>query len=106
MLSWGRQDQRARFASSNILRSCQRVEQRLGVLKVGRFEALGEPAVDGREQVVRLLPLAVLGPQAGEDRRGAELLFQVLTERGEKNSMAIASNDSFSKEHLLARTCA
>ena len=28
------------------------------------------------------------------DRRGAELLFQVLTEREEKNSLAIASNDS------------
>ena len=26
------------------------------------------------------------------DRRGAELLFQVLTEREEKNSIAIASN--------------
>ncbi|MEU9412884.1 ATP-binding protein [Streptomyces sp. NPDC048281] len=30
------------------------------------------------------------------DRRGAELLFQVLTGREEKNSMAIASNESFS----------
>ena len=30
------------------------------------------------------------------DRRGAELLFQVLTEREEKNSIAIASNESFS----------
>ncbi|TCM47621.1 IstB-like ATP binding protein [Kribbella sp. VKM Ac-2568] len=29
------------------------------------------------------------------DRRAAELLFQVLTEREEKNSVAIASNDSF-----------
>ena len=29
------------------------------------------------------------------DRRGAELLFQVLTERKEKNSVAIASNESF-----------
>lgn len=30
------------------------------------------------------------------DRRGAELLFQVLTEREEKNAIAIASNQSFS----------
>jgi DNA replication protein DnaC len=30
------------------------------------------------------------------DRRGAELLFQVLTEREEKNSIAIASNHAFS----------
>ena len=29
-------------------------------------------------------------------RRGAELLFQVLTEREERNSVAIASNESFS----------
>lgn len=29
------------------------------------------------------------------DRRGAELLFQVLTEREEKASVAIASNSSF-----------
>lgn len=28
-------------------------------------------------------------------RRGAELLFQVLTEREEKNSLAIASNEAF-----------
>ena len=30
------------------------------------------------------------------DRRGAELLFQVLIEREEKNAIAIASNESFS----------
>ncbi len=29
------------------------------------------------------------------DWHGAELLFQVLTEREEKNSVAIASNESF-----------
>jgi DNA replication protein DnaC len=39
------------------------------------------------------------------DRRGAELLFQVLTEREEKASVAIASNESFSKAHMFARTC-
>ena len=32
----------------------------------------------------------------------AELLFQVLTEREEKNSVAIASNESFSKAHMFA----
>ena len=31
------------------------------------------------------------------DRRGAELLFQVFTEREEKNSIAIASNAAFSE---------
>lgn len=43
------------------------------------------------------------------DRRGAELLFQVLTEREEKNSMAIASSESFSswtKTFTDPRLCA
>ncbi|GAA4339558.1 IS21-like element helper ATPase IstB [Streptomyces venetus] len=43
------------------------------------------------------------------DRRGAELLFKVLTEREEKNSVAIASNDSFSgwtKTFTDPRLCA
>ncbi|WP_217214012.1 IS21-like element helper ATPase IstB [Streptomyces sp. AC550_RSS872] len=43
------------------------------------------------------------------DRRGAELLFQVLTERGEKNCVAIASNESFggwTKTFTDPRLCA
>ena len=36
------------------------------------------------------------------DRRGAELLFQVFTEREEKSSVAIASNAAFSKAHMFA----
>ena len=43
------------------------------------------------------------------DRRGAELLFQVLTEREEKNCIAIASNESFSgwtKTFTDPRLCA
>ncbi|MBF6467508.1 ATP-binding protein [Nocardia beijingensis] len=43
------------------------------------------------------------------DRFGAELLFQVLTEREEKNSVAIASNDSYSgwtKTFTDPRLCA
>lgn len=43
------------------------------------------------------------------DKRGAELLFQVLTEREEKASVAIASNDSFSgwtKTFTDPRLCA
>jgi len=43
------------------------------------------------------------------DRRGAELLFQVLTEREEKNSVGIASNESFSgwtKTFTDPRLCA
>ncbi len=43
------------------------------------------------------------------DRHGAELLFQVLTEREEKNSVAIASNESFggwTKTFTGLRLCA
>ncbi|MGP5671014.1 ATP-binding protein, partial [Brachybacterium alimentarium] len=43
------------------------------------------------------------------DRRGAELIFQVLTEREEKASVAIASNESFSgwtKTFTDPRLCA
>ncbi|WP_446214513.1 ATP-binding protein [Micromonospora sp. IBSANI012] len=43
------------------------------------------------------------------DRHGAELLFQVLTEREETNSVAIASNESFSgwtKTFTDPRLCA
>lgn len=43
------------------------------------------------------------------DRRGAELLFQVLTEREEKNSVAIASNEAFTgwgKTFTDPRLCA
>jgi DNA replication protein DnaC len=43
------------------------------------------------------------------DRRGADMLFQVLTEREEKNSVAIASNESFSgwaKTFTDPRLCA
>lgn len=44
---------------------------------------------------VDLLVIDELGYMA-LDRQGAEMLFQVLTEREEKNSIAIASNQSFS----------
>ncbi len=43
------------------------------------------------------------------DRHGAELLFQVLTEREEKNSVAIASNESlggWTKTFTDPRLCA
>lgn len=42
------------------------------------------------------------------DRKGAELLIQVLTEREEKNSIAIASNESFSgwTKTFTDRACA
>lgn len=58
-------------------------------------------------QPLRDLP-AVSSPSE-DGPRGAELLFQVLTEREEKNSVAIASNESFSgwtKTFTDPRLCA
>ena len=46
--------------------SRQLVEQTFRVFLVGGVEALGERAVDGREQVARLAPTALLEPQPGE----------------------------------------
>jgi DNA replication protein DnaC len=40
------------------------------------------------------------------DKHGAELLFQVLTDREKTASVAIASNESFGKAHMFAATCA
>ena len=40
------------------------------------------------------------------DPRGAELLFQIMTEREERASIVLASNLPFSNAHLFARTCA
>ncbi|WP_171171845.1 IS21-like element helper ATPase IstB [Streptomyces sp. I05A-00742] len=57
---------------------------------------------------VDLLCIDELGYMA-LDRRGAELLFQVLTEREEKNSVAIASNEGFAswtKTFTDPRLCA
>jgi hypothetical protein len=40
-----------RTKRASVLHSCQLVEQRLGVLQIGGLEALGEPAVDRREEL-------------------------------------------------------
>jgi hypothetical protein len=52
--------------------SLQFVEQCLCLLQVGGVEPLGEPAVDWCEEVVGLVPLALLGPESGEGGGGAE----------------------------------
>src|SRR5499427_4083984 len=45
-----------------------------GVLQVSGVEALGERAVEGCEQVARLAPPALLAPQPGEARGGAQFV--------------------------------
>jgi DNA replication protein DnaC len=62
----------------------------------------------GPDARVDLLLLDELG-YMGLDKRGAELLFQVSTEREEKNAIAIASNEGFSgwtKTFTDPRLCA
>ena len=52
--------------------SRQFVEQHLCVLQIGGVEALGEPAVNGRQQLARFGPPALFGSQLGEARRSAQ----------------------------------
>src|SRR5207248_5571425 len=52
--------------------SRQFVEQHLCVLQIGGVEALGEPAVNGRQQLARFGPPALFGPQLGDARRSAQ----------------------------------
>jgi len=64
---------------------------------------LSPSSILGRHTICRYLGYMEL------DRRGAEMLFQVLTEREEKNGIAIASNESFSgwtKTFTDPRLCA
>ena len=46
--------------------SRQFVEQHLCVLQIGGVEALGELAVNGRQQLARFGPPTLFGPQLGE----------------------------------------
>jgi DNA replication protein DnaC len=61
--------------------------------------------VVGRYGRLDLLLLDELG-YVQLDPRGAELLFQIITEREERASIAIGTNLPFSKAHMFARTCA
>jgi hypothetical protein len=53
--------------------SRQLVQQGLGVLQVGRVEALGEPAVDRCEEVVRLGVPTLIAPQPSKASGRAQL---------------------------------
>ena len=61
--------------------------------------------VIGRYARLDLLLLDELG-YVQIDPRGAELLFQIITEREEKASIAIGTNLPFSKAHMFPATCA
>jgi hypothetical protein len=44
----------------------QQIEQRLRLAKIGRVEAIGEPAVDRREEIAGFAALAAVAPEPGE----------------------------------------
>ena len=48
------------------------VEQRLGLLQIGRIEALGEPAKDWGEQIASLTTLALIAPEPRHAHRRAQ----------------------------------
>ena len=54
--------------------SRQLIEQPLCFFQIGGVEALGEPTVDGGEQIMSLGPPALLAPQPSEARRRAQLI--------------------------------
>ena len=51
--------------------SRQFLKQRLRLDQIFRIEAFGEPVVDGRKQIVSLLPFSLALPEPSEARRGA-----------------------------------
>ena|SRR6516165_2397292 len=53
--------------------SRQVFEQCLGLFQIGRVKSLGEPAVDGRQQVTPFVSPALFAPQPGQTRGGAQL---------------------------------
>src|SRR5215471_11404153 len=54
--------------------SCQLGEEFRSVFQVVGVEAFGKPAVEGREQVARLAPPALLAPEPGEAGRRAQFV--------------------------------
>jgi hypothetical protein len=67
--------------------SCrQLVEQRLGLFQVERIKAFGEPAVDRREKLASLPPLALIAPEPRHAHRGTQFqgLCLLLARDGER----------------------
>ena len=64
----------AGFRHMPVAGSRQFAEQRLRLFQIGGIEALGEPIIDGGEEVASFGPPALLAPQPGEARGGAQLI--------------------------------
>ena len=63
-------------------------EQFPGIPEIGGVEALGERAVEGREQVARFTPPALFAPQPGEARGGAQFVAPCALLAGDRQSGA------------------
>jgi hypothetical protein len=63
---WCAKSERSAMSSGKL------VEQRLCLLQIARVKSLGEPAVDRSEKLARLIPLALIAPEARHAHRGAE----------------------------------
>jgi hypothetical protein len=53
--------------------ACQCCQQRFGLLEIRRIEALGEPAIDRRQQRLRFSLLTLLLPEASKAHGGPQL---------------------------------
>ena len=72
--------------------SCQLFEQGFGFLKISRVKALGEPAIERRQQLIGGGPLTLLLPQPTQTHRGAQFQrFRLL---------AVSYSESLVKTHL------
>ncbi len=49
------------------------IQQRLGLLQIGRVEPLGEPIMDRRKEIAGFGALALVTPKPGKAYRGAQL---------------------------------
>ena len=56
--------------------ACSSSSKRLRLLQIERVEALGEPVIDRREEVVSLPPFAAIGRELGKGVRRAQLQGQ------------------------------
>jgi hypothetical protein len=57
---------------SSAVPSAQRVEQRLGLLQIGRIEALREPAIDRSKEIAGVVVFALVAPEPAKAAGGPE----------------------------------
>src|SRR5579864_6195878 len=81
-----------KLSASNSLSVVQLVEQRLGLLEIARVEAFSEPAVDRREEIMGLVPLALIAPEPRQARGGAKFPgFSLLLTCNRERALEIGS---------------